>query len=184
MDVIGQTTPLQVADSPEALRAAVQALHDQAALRDLVALYAIARDDHDIESLLDCYAPDGTFMHGATPVSGHAALREYYLANMRRNAFSLHIPHSHVISLESPTEGSGLVTGHGEFAHPDTLVMCAYRYTDRYVKLDGRWVFASRGHDFVYALPVGEMAGVGRDRLRLRWPHRPPAEAEWRPRPV
>jgi uncharacterized protein (TIGR02246 family) len=162
----------------------VQFLLDRAAIRDLVTLYAVARDDHDIESLLRCFAPDGTFVHDGQPVTGHKNLREYYLGNMRRNRFSLHIPNSHVLRVESPTTATGIVTGHGEFAHPDTLVMCAYRYRDDYVKLRGRWVFAKRDHDFVYSVPIGEMAGLGREELRIRWPNRRPKEAEWQPRHV
>jgi len=184
VDVISQTTPIVVDASQESMTAALQQLHDLNAIRNLAALYSVSRDDHDIDALMSCFAPDGTFVNDGQPISGHHALREYYLGNMRRNAFSLHIPHSHVVAFESPAEATGLVTGHGEFAHPDAYVLCAYRYNDRYVKQDGRWVFAYRDHAFIYAVPFESMPGLAREEYRVRWPNAAPAHAEWVPRSV
>ena len=184
MNVIRQSTPLEVDDSLESQRRAVQRLLDQAAIRDLAAMYAIVRDDHDIDALMECFAPDGVFMHDGEPIRGRKALREYYLGNMRRNAFSHHIPHSHVIQLIDEHNATGVVTGHGEFADPTTLSVCAYRYEDEYVKIDGRWMFAQRGHAFMYYVPVEELQTLGRDTLRIRVPGAEPRQAEWLPRAV
>jgi hypothetical protein len=184
MDVIRQTTPLAVGESAQSQRLALQRLLDQAAIRDLAAIYALVRDDHDIDGLMRCFAPDGAFIHDGEPIRGRDALREYYLGNMRRHAFSHHIPHSHVIDFRDETSATGVVTGHGEFAGADTLVVCAYRYDDEYVKVDGRWMFARRDHAFMYAVPIEELGTLGRDTLRIRWAGAEPREAEWLPKPV
>ena len=184
MDVIGQSTPLQVGDSSESQRFALQRLLDQSAIRDLAALYAIVRDDHDIDALIECFAPDGAFIHEGQPISGRDALREYYLGNMRKSVFSHHIPHSHVIEFIDEHNAAGIVTGHGEFATPTTLMVCAYRYDDEYVKIDGRWMFARRDHAFMYFLPVDELSSLGRDTRRIRRPGGDAREAEWLPREV
>ena len=184
MDVIRQTTPLEVTDSPESQRLALRQLLDQAAIRDLAALYAIVRDDHHVDALMQCFAPDGAFVHDGQPIRGREALRDYYLGNMRRNAFSHHIPHSHVIEFADEHMATGIVTGHGEFANASTLTVCAYRYDDEYVKIDGRWMFARRDHAFMYSVPIEELASLGRDTLRLRWLGSEPKEAEWLPKAV
>jgi uncharacterized protein (TIGR02246 family) len=184
MDIVRQTTPPVVEPTLASTAAVLQRLVDEAAIRDLTALYAVARDDHDIDGLMDCFADDATFLNDGVPFSGKAALREFYLGNMRRHAYSIHIPHSQVIAFDSTTEATGLVTGHGEFANVDGYVMCAYRYNDRYVKRDGRWVFAFRDHAFVYAVPVEQLGGLASEEHRVRWPNAEPAHAEWAPRPV
>jgi hypothetical protein len=66
-----------------------------------------------------------------------------------------------VIEFQSAAQASGIVTGHGEFAHPDGLTVGAYRWYDDYMKTDGRWVFARRDHKYMYALTVAAIAGVG-----------------------
>jgi uncharacterized protein (TIGR02246 family) len=187
VDVIRQTTPASIADPGDAQRAqqlALQALLDEAAIRNLVSLYAIARDDHDIEAVLQCFAPDGVFISRGREITGHDALREWYLSNMRRNAFSHHIPHLCVVDFTSPDRASGIVTGNGEFAHPDGLILGAYRWYDDYVKIGGRWVFARRDHKYMYAVPVEKLASLGRDPLRIRMHGTEPIEAEWHPQKV
>ena len=184
MDVIGQTTPIVVDASPESMATALQQLHDLNAIRNLAALYAVSRDDHDIDALMSCFAPDGTFASHGQPICGHDALRKYYLGNMRRTVFSLHTPHSHVVTFESPAKATGLMTGHAEFAHRDAYMMCAYRYNDRYVKQDGRWVFAYRDHAFMYSVPSDSMPGLAREECRVRWPDTAPRRADWAPRSV
>jgi hypothetical protein len=92
-----------------------------------------------------------------------------------------HVPHSCVIGFQSAAQASGIVTGHGEFAHPDGLIVGAYRWYDDYMKTDGRWVFARLDHKYMYALPVAAIAGVGRDTMRIRVPGSELIEAEWLP---
>ncbi len=86
-----------------------------------------------------------------------------------------------MIEFQSAAQASGIVTGHGEFTHPDGLIFGAYHWYDDYVKTDGRWVFARRDHKHMYALPVAAIVGVGRDTMRIRVPGSEPLEAEWLP---
>jgi hypothetical protein len=184
VDVIRQTTPPVVEPTLESQQSALQSLVDREAIRDLVALYAILRDDHQIDALMECFAPDGTFVSGGREITGHEALREWYLGNMRRNTFSHHIPHSCVIQLDSATTASGIVTGTAEFPNPETLIVGSYRWYDDYVKIDGRWVFARRDHKWMFAVPVDELASLGRDAMRIRATGAQPREGEWQPQSV
>ena len=158
--------------------AAVQALLDQAAIRDLAALYCILRDDNDMEPLLDTFAPDGVFVSSGRPIKGHDELREWYTGTMRKYAFSHHIPHSHVVTLTSPTTATGIVTGSVEYGSDAGFRAGAYRWYDEYEKLDGRWVFTLRHHKWMWAAPIEELSTLGRDTRRVRLPSGEAVEAE------
>ncbi|MFD4351247.1 nuclear transport factor 2 family protein [Nocardia sp. NPDC058518] len=161
---------------------ALQRLLDHQAIRDLVTLYAIARDDHDMDALMECFAPDATFVSQGKEYTGHDALREWFGVNMKRNAFSLHIPNSQVIHFDSDSTATGQMTGHGEFAHETAFMVCAYRDSDVYVKRDGRWYLGRRAHSFIYAAPSDQLDVLGREPLTMRWSHVPePREADWHP---
>jgi hypothetical protein len=177
MNLISQTTSA-VLESSDATALQVQALLDKAAISDLAALYCVLRDDHEIDALLECFSPDGTFISGGRRITGHDALREWYLGNMRRYAFSHHIPHSHVIAIESDGKASGIVTGHVEFASSDALLVGAYRWYDEYEKVDGRWVFTLRHHKYMYCAPVDQLMTLGADTKRVRMLQAEPRDAE------
>jgi hypothetical protein len=58
-------------------------------------------------------------------------------------------------------------------------VVTSFRYADEYVRLAGRWRFASRQVRTLYAMTHAELASGGLSwKLRKRWPHRAPAPAE------
>ena len=90
---------------------------------------------------------------------------------MDRYVTTLHTPESHVavVDVDAGT-ATGVVNGHGELALGDRLLLAAYRYDDRYVRLDGRWVFEARTIRFMYNVPFEEMATSFADRNRLRVP--------------
>jgi len=71
------------------------------------------------------------------------------------------------------------VLGFSEQASERHTVITSFRYSDEYVRLDGRWRFASRQVRTLYAMTHAELASGGLAwRLRKRWPHRAPAPAE------
>ena len=179
MDYAHQTTPPVVTGTADSLASAVQLLLDQSAIRDLVAIYSIARDDNDIEALLECFAPQGSFVINGTPVVGRDALRTFYIGNMDRYTTSLHVTHTHVIQINGADRATGVVTGHAELALGETLMMAAYRYADRYAKTAGRWVFGERILRFMYAVPFDEMGRSFTSPLRMRWPGTDPAPADF-----
>jgi uncharacterized protein (TIGR02246 family) len=181
MDFHGQTSTPQLGGSGQDgdVARAVQTLLDQQAIRDLGALYSMAVDDHDIERVLDCFAPDGSFTRAGNKVTGHQALRPFYVGMMDRYVTTLHTPHSHVVWIDGPGQAGGTLTGHAELSLEGTLMMAAYRYDDRYAQLDRRWVFASRSLQFMYVVPFQEMATSFTDAKRIRWPQQAYAEADF-----
>jgi ketosteroid isomerase-like protein len=176
MDLLSVTTSTTLATSPEEAYRQVRELADKAALVNLSVVYSMAVDDHDLDTVVACFAPDGTFTRLGTTVRGHADLRAFYASMMDRYVTTLHTPESHVavVDVDAGT-ATGVVNGHGELALGDRLLLAAYRYDDRYVRLDGRWVFAARSIRFMYNVPADEMPTSFSDARRLRVPGTPVA---------
>ena len=144
----------------------------------------MAVDDHDLDTVVACFAPDGTFTRLGTTVRGHDDLRAFYGSMMDRYVTTLHTPESHVavVDVDAGT-ATGVVNGHGELALGDKLLLAAYRYDDRYVRLDDRWVFEARTIRFMYNVPFEQMATSFADRNRLRVPGHPRRRRATTPRP-
>jgi ketosteroid isomerase-like protein len=171
MDLLSATTSTALPTSPEEAYREIRRLADRAALVDLSVLYSMAVDDHDLDTVVSCFAPDGTFTRLGTTVRGHADLRTFYASMMDRYVTTLHTPESHVavVDVEAGT-ARGVVNGHGELALGHQLLLAAYRYDDSYVRLDGRWVFAARSIRFMYNVPFEEFGTSFADDRRLRVP--------------
>lgn len=177
---LDRATSTRLAGSPDELALALRTLADKDAVRALGALYSIAVDDHDLATVVRCFAPDGTFTRAGTTYAGHDVLRDFYAGMMDRYVTTLHIPNSHVIEVDTEAgTATGLLTGQAELALDGRLLMATYRYTDAYVRLDDRWVFAARELNFMYNVPVEQMptSFAGSDRIRL--PGAPYAEADY-----
>jgi len=84
-----------------------------------------------------------------------------------------------VLEFVDDDHARGDVLGFSEQASGQHTVITSFRYTDEYVRLDGRWRFASRQVRTLYAMTHAELASGGLAwELRKRWPHRAPAAAE------
>lgn len=160
---------------------ALRALADKDAITALGALYSIAVDDHDLDTVVRCFAPDGTFSRAGTTYAGHEVLRDFYASMMDRYVTTLHIPNSHVIDVD-PEAGTatGLLTGQAELALGNRLLMAAYRYDDTYVRdEEGRWTFAARELRFMYNVPFEQMPTSFSDSRRIRLPEMPHADGDY-----
>lgn len=170
MDLASATTTT-LAGTPEEAYLQLREQADTAALANLSALYSIAVDDHDLDTVVACFAPEGTFTRLGNTVTGHAALREFYATMMDRYVTTLHVPNTHLADVDTLAgTATGMVTGHAEVALGSRLLLAAYRYDDRYVRLESRWVFATRTIRFMYNVPFEEMATSFSDSMRMRIP--------------
>ena len=178
LDLATSTT---LAGSPEELARQVRTLADKDAIRALGALYSVAVDDHDLATVVRCFAPDGSFGRAGTTYAGHEELRPFYASMMDRYVTTLHIPNSHVIEVDTDAgTATGLLTGQAELALGNRLLMAAYRYDDRYVRDDdGRWTFAARELRFMYNVPFEQMPTSFADSVRIRPPGGPDAAGDY-----
>lgn len=148
-------------------------------IRDLAGAYAIAVDDHDLDTLLAMFTADATFAVADETLRGHDAIREFYIGSMERYHTMLHTPDIHLITVADATHASGTMTGHAELAVHDTLMLTAFRYQDRYVHDRGRWLFQSRCVRFMYAVPFESMGASFRTTKRIRWPQTRYTDADY-----
>ncbi|WP_016691768.1 nuclear transport factor 2 family protein [Rhodococcus rhodochrous] len=144
-------------------------LEDRARIQDLIAAYAIAVDDRDLDALVSMFTEGGEFVRSGVTSRGRDAIRAFYRGAMDRYVLTLHQPLSDLISLDGD-HARGLLTGRAELALDGTLVLASYRYADEYVRRGEGWLFARRDLRFHYAVPVDELNdGICADE-RIRWP--------------
>jgi uncharacterized protein (TIGR02246 family) len=153
----------------------IEQLVARQAIADLAVRYALAVDDHDIETVLSCFAPDGVFVRRGVAVSG-AALRPFFEQAASRYGLTVHTVHGHLVTVDGPT-ATGVQAGSAELVLQGTMVRAAYRYRDSYVCRDGRWLFARRELGFAYAVPAGRPFPAGVDRIC--WPDAAPEPADY-----
>ena len=162
--------------SPERRIARLEA---RAEIAELLARYAFLIDDHEFDALGELFAPDARF---GSPGSTHVG-REAIVANYRALGelypITLHEARGTVLDFADDDHARGEVLGFSEQASSSNTVVTSFRYADEYVRLDGRWRFASRQVRTLYAMTHAELASGGLAwELRKRWPHRAPAPAE------
>lgn len=153
-------------------------VEDRLDLQELIARYSLARDDQDMEALLDCFIDDAVFARRGQDVIGREALHQFYLQSMRRYDLTIHTNHAQVLDAVGPDDVNGVVTGHAELVLEGRLVVASYRYRDVYRRSATGWRFASRELNFLYAMPVDQMASGFADANRVRWPGADPALAD------
>jgi SnoaL-like domain len=163
----------------ESLERRIARLESRAEIAELLARYAFLIDDHEFDALGELFTPDARF---GSPGSTHVG-REAIVANYRALGdlypVTLHEARGFVLEFTDDEHARGQVTGFSEQASDRHTVITSFRYDDDYVRLHGRWRFASRRVRTLYAMTHAELASGGLARpLRKRWPHRAPAPAE------
>jgi hypothetical protein len=120
------------------------------AIRELAAAYAHAADGGRFDELLALFTPDGSLqVDDREPLVGPDAIRAFVGGTQTSvqatatttRGYIRHNVTSHTITVDGPDDAHGaayffVVTERG----PDHWG----RYRDRYVRRDGRWLFASR----------------------------------------
>ena len=71
-----RSTSTRLAGTTDDLALAVRALADKDAIRALGVLYSVAVDDHDLDTVVACFAPDGSFSRAGVTYTGRDKLRD------------------------------------------------------------------------------------------------------------
>ncbi|GAA1181788.1 hypothetical protein GCM10009584_24930 [Ornithinimicrobium humiphilum] len=151
-------------------------IEDRLEIEELLARYANACDDRDMAALGACFASDFEFDSVAGHAVGREAALDYYRGRLGLYGMTFHIPHTLVLQEHEQDTAAGLVTSHAEMELERELFVTGFRYSDRYVREQGRWCFRARHVQAFYAMPLGQLA-QGLDEYRLRWPHAGPQRA-------
>lgn len=142
-------------------------VEDALAIGELVARYAIAVDDRDMDTLAGLYAEDAVFDGLTDTLVGRDAVVAYVRAKLAGyDGVSVHTPHAPVLDFASDDTATGTVPAHVEYAEAGAQRILGARYHDRYVRRDGRWYFASRKLQIVYTGPAAEYPGLLADLIR------------------
>jgi hypothetical protein len=154
-------------------------LEARAEIAELLSRYAFLLDDHEFDALGELFAPDARFGSPGSTHAGRDAIVANYRALGKVYPITLHEARGFVLDFLDGDHARGDVLGFSEQASGQHTVITSFRYTDEYVRLDGRWRFASRQVRTLYAMTHAELASGGLAwELRKRWPHRAPAAAE------
>jgi ketosteroid isomerase-like protein len=156
---------------PMSTEARLKRLEDRAELAELIARYALAVDDRDIEAIAMLFTPDGAFrsQDGVMQARGTEAVLEQFRGRFRALKLSNHFSHDHIFQFGAdPDTATGLITAHAEVWRNGRALIGALRYQDSYRRHEGRWCFADRLLFFLYYLPVEEYASALGDPLRQR----------------
>lgn len=156
---------------------------DRFEIENLLARYSMARDDGDLTALLATFAGDAEFVRAEASFCGLAEIEAMFRASFDRFGLTLHTVHLPVIDVLGPHSATGLVNGHAELVIGDAVHVAAYRYTDAYRKVAGRWLFGRRQLRFRYAVPADRYPAALADELTLQWPGAPHRRADY-PNPI
>ena len=145
----------------EAIERRIARLEARAEITELLARYAFLLDDHEFDAVGELFAPDARF---GSPGSTHVG-RDAIVANYRTLGevypITLHEARGFVLEFRDDEHARGEVLGFSEQASDEHTVITSFRYDDEYVRLDGRWRFASRQVRTLYAMTHAELASGG-----------------------
>lgn len=173
------TVPQLPEEDWAALAAAVRTQADVQAISDLGSLYARAVDDHDIDTLVAMFTPDGVFERRGVAAAGADQVRAAYVSSFDTYRTMLHTAHPGVVQVHDGDTASCRSHGHAELATRSTLIMASYRYEDELRRVQGRWLFARRSICFMYAVPADQMAASFGSPERIRWPRTTPEAGDY-----
>ena len=148
------------AAAPQDWERRLRGLEDREAIRDLAARYCAAVDAKDAAAVAACFAPDGQLSLPEGPVRGSEALRSFYRERLGAYDLTFHYPHTVVLSDQTPTSATGLVTAHAEHGIDGVCYLAALTYSDRYVKDGDAWLLRARSVGFLYFLPMRDFDGT------------------------
>lgn len=122
-------------------------------IRQLVFRYSVAIAERDIDLMVSLYSPNASFgPYGQGP----EALRELTSASVQALQFGVITVHNHPIEVQSTSQATGEVWARCVAQQQGQFYDQLIKYIDRYERVDGQWLFASRKHLLWYGVPVAE----------------------------
>jgi SnoaL-like protein len=120
-------------------------ISDHEQIRQLVARYAIALDERDLDTLVGCF----------TPGLDRARLRADFERSLRPLGVTILNVGTHLIDIVDDGHATGRVYCKAEIQDGERWIHQAIHYGDTYERIDGRWYFGRRVHELFYGAPVG-----------------------------
>ena len=150
----------------EELERRVQVLEDIEAIKKLKALYCLYCDDNfNADALVGLFATDAVWEgDDLGRHQGHEAIRSFYKAIVRRLTFAIHYVANPVIQVQGDrAHGTWYLLEPGTIENNQAIWIMG-RYTDDYIKVDGRWLFSKVTLNIMVRTPYED--GWAKQRLR------------------
>ncbi len=128
--------------SPEAIALAVA--RDE--IRRLPLAYAYAQDTKDADLLLSLWAEPDPAAPAEYPDMDLITVRKEHQRWFTNKGTCCHFVGNHLITIDGPETAHGDVYCMAQLDFRDQFVDQTILYQDNYVKIDGRWLFATRRH--------------------------------------
>ena len=170
-----ETDQVQPLSSLHELQIRIQNLEAVDEIRQLAAKYALAVDMRDFDALVNLYTEDTRV---SRTEQGRLALKKKFASVMRQFDATSHQIGNHIIELSDTdsASASGIVYCYCQHEMQDQWVAMQMFYLDKYMRIDGKWLFQWRLPCSWYAQDV-RSAPVG--PMKIRWPGLPPRDGEF-----
>jgi len=140
------------------LAARIDRLESRAAIAEMISIYGIACDDHDMPRLMSLFTPDAEFTtkSGLMHAIGPDAIEAMFIEAFKIRGPAFHWTHDHIVEFDDadPDRATGIVLSHAETTPHGEPSLAAMRYEDEYQRIDGRWLFRKRTINFLYYVPA------------------------------
>ncbi|WP_216893159.1 nuclear transport factor 2 family protein [Nocardia alni] len=147
------------------------------AITQLALRYARSVDARDLDTLIGLFAPDVEFGQRSN-IHGPQQLREFFGKALTNFYRSMHQVCGHVVDIEDGDTASGTVYCRVEHEDGDNWVIQLMVYFDRYRRVDGRWLIASRRPAY---LATHDVRHTPQQAGFVEWPHWDDAQRRFAP---
>jgi len=135
-------------------------LESREAIRQLITTYGIACDEHDMETLMNCFTEDAVYgsPNGAMVATGKSEIEDMFVNAFMVRGAGFHWTHDIMITMDdqNPDNASGLVCSHAETTPGGIHSIASMKYFDEYRRENGKWFFSKRSINMLYYVPVSE----------------------------
>ena len=150
-----------MSDEWRTLAARVQALEDRESIRTLKSTYHTYVNDTEFDRIGELFAEDasvrlGYLMPSPEPVVGRRDIQAAFSA-MRTSATQSQLKQfltSHTVELTGPDRANGTGMLYACYGVKDEAYVVAGKYTEEYVRADGRWLFRTMNLGLYFTVPL------------------------------
>ncbi len=149
----------------------IDRLESRHAIAELISVYGIACDDHDIPRLMGLFTPNAEFdtKSGLMHAKNLAAIEQMFIEAFKIRGPAFHWSHDHIVEFDETNadRALGTVLSHAETTPNGEPSLAAMRYEDEYKRVKSRWLFRKRTINFLYYVPAKDYLTALNKRERV-----------------
>jgi len=140
-------------------------------IEELITRYAIACDEHDMQTFKELFTPDAEFdtPSGIMRAKGRDQVVELFVRTLAIRGPGYHWTHDKQIWIDENDfdRATGRVLSHAETSPNGVTSIAAMQYDDDYRRQGSKWRFRKRTLKFLYYTPASEFSAVLSREKRL-----------------